>query len=42
MTGHYLIRFDDFYVGMDPEKFKLMTKWIEHNNIAALLGLIPA
>ena len=38
----YIIRFDDFYVGMEKKNFLHATKVIRENSIPAIIGVVPA
>lgn len=42
MKAKYIIRFDDFYNGMDVEKYSIITDWLIKFRIPAIIGVIPA
>jgi len=42
MKAKYILRFDDFYNGMDIKKYYKITNWILKTKIPAIIGVIPA
>lgn len=42
MNAKYIIRFDDFYDGMDIEKYSIITEWLIKFKIPAIIGVVPA